>query len=129
MEATLFSRERRTYLAEAASAGAARRFASGALAQPGTDTSDAVLVVGELAANAAVHARGTFEVLLQRTAERQVRIEVVNDAPEMLAAMRSPSPGSGRGLHIVDALAARWGTESRGATKVVWAEVDLPPSP
>lgn len=99
---------------------------SGALAQPGTDTTDAVLITGELAANAAVHASGTFEVVLQRTAERQVHIEVVNDAPEMLAAMRTPSTGSGRGLHIVDALAAQWGTESRGTTKVVWADVDLP---
>jgi hypothetical protein len=51
------------------------------------------------------------------------RVEVVNDAPEMLAALREPSAGSGRGLHIVDALASRWGTEALDREKVVWFEL------
>jgi hypothetical protein len=52
-----------------------------------------------------------------------LRVEVVNDAPEMVAAIREPSVEGGRGLHIVDALACRWGVDVRDDEKVVWFEL------
>jgi hypothetical protein len=51
------------------------------------------------------------------------RVEIVNDAPEMVVALQEPSDGSGRGLHIVDALASRWGAEVTDREKVVWFEL------
>jgi hypothetical protein len=51
------------------------------------------------------------------------RVEIVNDAPEMIVALKEPSEGSGRGLHIVNALALRWGTDVMDRQKVVWFEL------
>ena len=51
------------------------------------------------------------------------RVEVVNDAPEMIVSLKDPSDESGRGLHIVNALALRWGTDVMEREKVVWFEL------
>ncbi len=88
----------------------------------GADAEAAALLASELAANAVIHANSSFEV---RVAEegKAFRVEVVNDSPEMLVALREPSDGSGRGLHIVDTLASRWGTDVMDRQKVVWFEL------
>ncbi|MEE1940619.1 ATP-binding protein [Streptomyces sp. TRM 70361] len=90
---------------------------------------DAALVVGELAANAVLHGsvRGRlFRVRLTLTASA-VRIEVSDARGERRPEVGSPSGDekSGRGMVIVDALAARWGVLPRTVGKTVWAELDL----
>ena len=71
------------------------------------------------------HRRRVRHVIEVRVADdgETFRVEIVNDAPEMVAAMREPSDGSGRGLHIVNALARTWGTYATGGEKVVWFEL------
>jgi anti-sigma regulatory factor (Ser/Thr protein kinase) len=81
-----------------------------------------MLLAAEVAANAVIHANSPFEVRVHDDGPA-FRVEIVNDAPELVAAVREPSDDSGRGLHIVEALARRWGSESRGDQKVVWFEL------
>ena len=88
---------------------------------------DALLVVSELAANALTHARSSYRLRISATA-MVLRIEV-DDAG---AGTPEPQPLTdteehGRGLHLVDALAASWGMESgESGGKRVWAELALP---
>ena len=88
---------------------------------------DALLVVSELAANALTHARSSYRIRLSAT-PMALRIEV-DDAG---AGTPEPQPLTdteehGRGLHLVDALAASWGMESaETGGKRVWAELALP---
>ena len=87
------------------------------------DPDAASIVASELATNAVRHANTDFEVRVSRIG-RRTRVEVINDAPEMIAAIREPSGETGRGLHIVDALATRWGAAVRDRGKVVWFELE-----
>ncbi|WP_086757459.1 ATP-binding protein [Streptomyces griseiscabiei] len=99
----------------------------------GSPASDTVaLVVAELAANAALHGRD-FELRLKyaRThapAEGVVRVEVSDTHPRHPGPPEPPTGDpadaeGGRGLLIVEAVAARWGVEERtGPGKTVWAE-------
>ena len=88
---------------------------------------DALLVVSELAANALTHAESSYRIRLSATAHA-LRIEV-DDAG---AGTPEPQPLTdteehGRGLHLVDALAASWGMEvAETGGKRVWAELALP---
>lgn len=88
---------------------------------------DALLVVSELAANALTHAGSSYRLRISATAHA-LRIEV-DDAG---AGTPEPQPLTmteehGRGLHLVDALAASWGMESaETGGKRVWAELALP---
>ncbi|MGA5000783.1 ATP-binding protein [Streptomyces arboris] len=96
---------------------------------------DVALLVAELAANAALHGRvqgRDFELrLLYEQATAVVRVEVSDTHP------RRPDPSAvtvtataadadaecGRGLHLVGAVAFRWGVSDRtGPGKTVWAE-------
>ena len=85
---------------------------------------DAALVLSELVGNAVRHAQGeVMQVRLRRTGD-VLRIAVHDRSP------RPPAPRevdfddeSGRGMHIIDALSARWGWEPRVDGKVVWADV------
>ena len=101
---------------------AVRSFVRAMAVQSGADPDAAALLATELAANAVVHANTDFEVRIPERVE-VFRVEVVNDVPEMLAALKEPSVEGGRGLHIVDALSTCWGSEVRGAEKVVWFEL------
>jgi anti-sigma regulatory factor (Ser/Thr protein kinase) len=88
----------------------------------GADGEAAALLASELAANAVLHASSDFEVRVADDGEA-FRVEVVNDAPEMIVSLKDPSEESGRGLHIVNALALRWGTDVMEHEKVVWFEL------
>ncbi|MFE1438654.1 ATP-binding protein [Streptomyces sp. NPDC058739] len=89
-------------------------------------------VVAELAANAALHGRVQGrDFLLALTLDEAagtLRLAVGDTRGECRPAMppeRSPDDESGRGLLLVDALADRWGTETRPPSgKTVWAEID-----
>ena len=104
---------------------AARHFTAGLLREWGAGdlADDAALVVTELAANAVVHARSGFTVIVSARADR-LRIAVRDASPP--GAPLQPAPL--HGLGAVDALAWRWGVEPLGdAGKSVWVELRLPP--
>ncbi|MFJ8198869.1 ATP-binding protein [Streptomyces sp. NPDC096152] len=102
---------------------------------PVSDVSCAVaLVVGELAANAVRHGRvpgrGFGLRLALDTTAGLVRVEVADAAarkrPPAAPPAACPEGESGRGLLLVDFLAARWGWAPRQPVgKTVWAEVSL----
>jgi two-component sensor histidine kinase len=88
----------------------------------------ALLLTSELVTNAVLYAAGTInvDVDLDLTA---VRVEVA-DANEQPPTPRDAAPEdtSGRGLHLVEAMARAWGVEQERADgKVVWFELDVPP--
>ena len=114
--------QRRNYDVQRESVRAVRLFVREHANDAGADAEAAGLLASELATNAVIHANTAFEV---RVADGggTFRVEIVNDAPEMVAAMRDPSDGGGRGLHIVNTVAQRWGTHSLGGEKVVWFEL------
>ena len=86
---------------------------------------DAELVVTELVDNVVLHVGGTVEVVLMLR-ERYLHV-AVHDRNHARPALTLPDPGSGeggRGLLLVDATAADWGSTEVPDGKVVWA--DLP---
>ncbi len=103
----------------------ARRFVREALMSlRAEDVLDAAyLVVSELAANAVMHARSDYRVVVSRHGEL-IRVAVSDRGSG------SPEPRtydvtseSGRGLHLVSALAHSWGVDSSPDDKTVWAEL------
>ena len=108
------------------SPGQARRFVTGTLTAWGCGhlVADAALVATELATNAILHARTGFTIVLTRRPEGTIRI-AVRDASRVRPRPRraGPSDGSGRGLRLVETLAAAWGADHRPDGKVVWADL------
>ncbi|MGW8488399.1 ATP-binding protein [Streptomyces sp. NPDC055886] len=102
---------------------------------------DVALLVAELAANAALHGRvqgRDFELrLLYEQATAVVRVEVSDThsrRPDPSAVTATAADAEcGRGLHLVGAVAFRWGVSDRtGPGKSVWAEtrpVGVPEGP
>lgn len=85
---------------------------------------DASVVTGELVANAA-RLGGAFRLLLIPE-DGALVIEVSDSSPEepeMRDAFGDADAEGGRGLFIVDALAADWGVRRDSRRKVVWARV------
>jgi hypothetical protein len=108
---------------------AARRFVAGLLGcRPYDDRApvdDAQLVVSELATDSVVHAGSPFSVSV-RYDGAAIRISV-HDWNPTLPVLRhgGPAARSGRGLHLVGALARAWGVEPSADGKTVWAELPL----
>ncbi|AIR99035.1 regulatory protein [Streptomyces glaucescens] len=106
----------------------ARLLAAERLRSWGLPLDPAELIVAELAANAVTHGRvpgRDFRLLLYVVGDT-LRIEVTDTCGTRLPRVRQADPDadSGRGLLLVDALAARWGvTEGPAPRKTVWAEV------
>jgi anti-sigma regulatory factor (Ser/Thr protein kinase) len=120
--------EARTSLpADAASAGVARRFVDRTLLAWGLDgvADTATLLVSELVANAILHARSRLEVVVRQT-PRVLRIEV-HDSSGRLPARKhySEDAATGRGLLLVETLAAGWGADPTADGKRVWFEIDV----
>lgn len=98
---------------------------------------DTVAVLAELVGNAIRHAGplpgGVIRVAwrLRRGADGDVvRLRVTDGGdPEQLPTLRSITLEAvdGRGLHIVDSLATRWGVERDGLGQSVWAELSAGP--
>jgi anti-sigma regulatory factor (Ser/Thr protein kinase) len=82
----------------------------------------ATLVISELAANAALHARGEAFSVRISTEGDGVRLEV-DDASLRLPQQRSYSADAttGRGLRLVSELCDEWGVVPASAGKTVWA--------
>jgi hypothetical protein len=101
---------------------AARHFAVATLNAWGAGdlTTDAALVVTELAANAILHAHSAFTVVLSMH-DDMLRISVRDAGAQDSAGLRAAPL---HGLGAVDALASRWGVESLGnAGKTVWVDL------
>ncbi|MBX9397071.1 ATP-binding protein [Streptomyces sp. TRM72054] len=87
---------------------------------------DAVLLVSELATNAVRHGPRTeaeFEVAVTALADGSCLIEV-SDEGRHIPRLRpvDDTEEAGRGLHLVEHIAAAWGVWSRGSHgKTVWA--------
>lgn len=87
------------------------------------------LVVSELVTNGVRHGGSVGPVWVLLLVSRDtVRLEVVDtgqgfDRGAVLKAPLDPAAVSGRGLHLVDAVADRWGLLYDGRTKV-WAEFE-----
>lgn len=83
------------------------------------------VVAAELAGNAVRHAQTDFTVVLSLLEDR-ILIEVFDGSPAP-ASLRQPTGTQidGRGLMVVDCLAAAWGAEQTAEGKRVWAELPL----
>lgn len=122
-----------TFAPETGAARRARLMLQDALRDAGVDArvaNDALLVLGEFVTNALRHARTEFSVSAT-TGKGILRVEVFDHdtRPPALMGLDSEST-SGRGLHIVSAIASDWGwhtaEEENGVSgKVVWAELAL----
>ena len=105
---------------------ASRTFVQGVLSDSAASrhSDDAALLVGELVSNAVLHA-GTPIELTVAVEGTNVRIEVLDESehmPEKVTAAGDMM--GGRGLHIVEAIAKRWGANRvAGRGKKVWFEV------
>lgn len=104
---------------------AVRGVCSAASVSPPT-TETAMLLISELVTNAVVHGSGR-PVLDIDVQPDVLRVTVTDEATGTPRLLRDrPLLGeSGRGLQLVEALAARWGTHRRlPAGKSVWFELD-----
>ncbi len=95
---------------------------------PGALVDDAAVVVSELVGNAVRHGLalpGGGLIARWHVAADGLRVEVVDGGPGPSG--RRPAAGSeaegGRGLELVEALAARWGSAPGVPGTVVWAEL------
>ncbi len=83
----------------------------------------AELCTSELATNAVVHARSPVLLTAERTAGG-VRVEVQDEVPGGVEAGSLEGVGeTGRGLAIVNAMAAAWGVDQYEGGKTVWFEL------
>lgn len=92
----------------------------------------AALCVGELTANAVLHGRTSFDLVVRRRGAG-VRIDVIDQRPDEVPAA-VPLTGTavditrdaatGRGLQIVAATATRWGYTTSESDKSVWVELE-----
>ncbi|WP_063784454.1 ATP-binding protein [Streptomyces sp. SBT349] len=95
---------------------------------PDTVRDTAQLIISELFTNALLHTDSHIVICRLESAGHRLRLEVADEGPGLARLFpRAPSSEAehGRGLMLLDALAARWGVISpengRGCT--VWAEV------
>lgn len=108
------------------SVAAARAAVAAALTAAGTVShatcEDAVLAASELVTNAVTAARGRVRLQVEVEVDR-ARVSVWDDGPGVpVAGPSTPDLPHGRGLPIVDVIAARWGVDCDPAGKWVWAE-------
>ena len=119
--------------ADASSAAAARAALRGLLAglqEPGLAADGqafdlVLLLTSEIVTNAILHARTPLR--LTATAEAgQVLVQVFDTVPSLprRRSYRSDA-GTGRGMHLVEALADRWGVDQTSGGKCVWFSVLL----
>jgi hypothetical protein len=108
---------------EPASPSQARRFVADALRDVPVDTSLAVLLVSELVTNAVLHARTVLEVTVS-TSPAGARVGV-RDGSQQRPRLRhyDRQAPTGRGLHLLESLASRWGVDEDEHGKTVWFEL------
>jgi anti-sigma regulatory factor (Ser/Thr protein kinase) len=110
---------------DVASSSAARQFVHAALAQESEDLrSDASLLVSEVVTNAVLHASGPvgIEVLHKDGTYRVVVSDRSKTPPAEKGYQRDDA--TGRGMQLLECLAAAWGCKRTSTGKIVW--FDLP---
>ncbi|MEV6675813.1 ATP-binding protein [Streptomyces erythrochromogenes] len=100
----------------------------------GPGSGDAELCVTELLANVVRHLGEGTPVTLRVTGSgraTRTRVELTDPDPRAWPVRREAAGDeeSGRGIALLDALAARWGVTQGHATKTVWCELDPGHSP
>lgn len=121
----------RRFVANPHAARLARRYVSTIVREWGYTSleDDAVIVVGELVANAIQHGGRHFAVGLARTAVG-VRVMVSDSSPAAPRLGEPPTLGTrGRGLRMVDTVTKRWDFHLDGGGKVVSVELAGGPAP
>lgn len=117
---------RADFPAEPASAGRARRFVDATLRnwECAGIVDVASLLVSELVANSVLHAGTPVAVVISRNS-RRLRIEV-QDGDSRVPARKhySSLATTGRGLMLVERMAADWGVRPTTSGKGVWFELD-----
>jgi anti-sigma regulatory factor (Ser/Thr protein kinase) len=90
---------------------------------------DVQLIVSELVTNAIRYGRAPVQFAI-RVTEHDVVIEVA-DAEHRRPQMPDfdPAGATGRGLHLVESLGARWGVRPTGMGKSVWCAIPRAPQP
>ena len=122
-------RETVTLAWRAERAPAARAFVSEVLGPGHLCKDDAILLVSEVFGNSVRHsgsgAPGETVTVAVRAGDGIVRVEVTDRAgPETPKLRPAGRDAEGRrGLRLVAALAARWGTRRRGGRMVTWFEL------
>ncbi len=86
---------------------------------------DLILLSSELLTNAVKACSG--DIVVEITAHRDsIELAVEDDSP-LAAVLRRPDESGGRGLHIVEALATRWGQQPASTGhKRVWCQMAVP---
>jgi CheY-like chemotaxis protein len=113
------------FSADPQSVSAARRFVAGTLADwELSELADTItLLLSELVTNAIIHAEAAPDVTVRLLRDR-VHVEVADGRSRTVDAQEtSETDSTGRGLALVDALAADWGSVSVADGKVVWFDV------
>ena len=107
---------------------ARRHVAQACVGEHGEVREVAQLLTSELVSNAVAHGAGEIALVLEEQPER-LRIAVHDDAPSQ-PVPRQPDTGSerGRGLMLVAALAAAWGSDRLATGKRVWFELHRLPA-
>jgi len=118
--------------ADPESVGAARAYAREFVSfyvpdSPAESTDDVTLVVSELVTNAVRYGTepGDSVLVVLDAVPGRARVEV-HDTARRRPQQRPESDerGRGRGLFILEALAATWGVDDRPFGKIVWAELE-----
>ncbi len=107
------------------SPGRARRFVRDVLAAWGVEQFEeaATLLTSELVTNAVLHARTRPELTLRLSGDR-LWVGVFDGTPISPTRKRyGPDAATGRGLMLVERMAAAWGTSVSEQGKVVWFEL------
>jgi serine/threonine-protein kinase RsbW len=113
--------------AEPSSAREARTFVTRTLRSWGGEeiTETAALLTSELVGNVVRHGRTDMLVAVRMRGDR-VTVEVTDHSADLVERKpQSTQATSGRGLHLVDSLAERWGVEPHRPGKRVWFELPL----
>lgn len=85
------------------------------------------LVCSELVNNVLMHTRGGGWLSVWWVPDRLLRLELEDTDPALppLPSVPSVSQLHGRGLHIVDTIASRWGMQRSPRGKTIWCELDI----
>lgn len=114
-----------TLRAEAASARAARRFLRAVLGGWQCDhvVELTLLAANELVTNAILHARTELHLAVRLHAG-MLRVEVADHCDQLPVHRHPPDDATGgRGIALIDTVAARWGVDALPDGKRVWFEV------
>ena len=117
----------RRFAAHPTSSRAARTFVANCARSWGCEhlVDDAALLVSELVTNAVLHARAPVDIRVRKGRD-DLRIEVYDEGAGVpLPIFTDIDASAGRGLGLVQAIAACWGVDDAASGKTVWFELPL----